>query len=80
MTLGARLILLREQLNSKMCPRCRLYYKKENRECPHCSKLNDRQVEELLQRSEDIAHGGVWYLIFLMAVLVGVVVFAISIF
>ena len=80
MTLVAKLILLREQLNSKMCPRCRLYFKKEKMECPHCSKLNDRQVEELLQRSDDIAHGSVWYLLFLMAVLVGLLILAVSIF
>lgn len=80
MTLGARLILLRDQLNSKMCPRCKLYYKKENKECPHCSKLNDHQVEELLQRTDEIAHGSAWYLIFLMTVIVGLLILAVLIF
>jgi hypothetical protein len=80
MTLGARLILLREQLNSKMCPRCRLYYKKKNKECPHCSKLNDSQVEDLLQRSDEITQGSIWYLIFLMIALAGLFVLAVSIF
>jgi len=80
MNLGAKLFLLIEQLNSRMCPRCRLYYKKEIPECPHCSKLNDNQVEDLLQRSDEIAHGSIWYLIFLMIALGGLLALAVSIF
>ena len=74
MSLGASLILLKEQLNSKMCPRCRLYYKRDKKECPHCSNLDDYQVYELLQKAEDLSHGSIWYLIFLMLLLLGAIV------
>ena len=80
MSLGASLILLKEQLNSKMCPRCRLYYRKDKKECPHCSDLNDHQVNELLQRAEDLTQGSIWHLIFLMLLLGGAIVLAVSIF
>jgi hypothetical protein len=80
MSLGARLILLREQLNSRRCPRCKLYYRKDKKDCPHCSDLNDAQVEELLQKAEGLTHGSIWYLIFLMLLLGGALVLAVSIF
>jgi len=46
MTLVAKLILLREQLNSKMCPRCRLYFKKEKEEKSVSVAIEEVQKED----------------------------------
>ena len=80
MSLGASLLLLKEQLNSKMCPRCRLYYPKDKKNCPHCFDLNDQQVDELLQKADNLSHGSIWYLIFVMLLIMGAIVLIVSIF
>jgi len=73
MSLGARLILLGQQLKSKksrQCSRCELFYHQSQENCPHCTGLSDRQVEELIENHKKIQTGNVLYLTFLFAALV----------
>jgi len=46
-----RLILLREQLKQKKCERCGLPLGTDRKKCPHCSGLNDMELERFLEES-----------------------------
>lgn len=78
MALGERLILLRHQLKapkSKQCERCHLFYEHSLAQCPHCTGLSDRQVEDL---QNDQKATGTANTLHLIKVLVGIcVLFAI---
>lgn len=66
MSLGGRLILLGEQLRSKkpkQCNRCSLPYDPEQTNCPHCTGLSDRQVEELKENNKNVQYGNIVYII-----------------
>ena len=73
MSLGARLILLGQQLRSKkpkQCGRCSLFYDERQENCPHCTGLSDRQVEELIENHKEIQTGNVLYIVFIFAALI----------
>ena len=66
MSLVGRLIVLREQLKSKkhkVCKRCSLPYDPKQKNCPHCTGLTDRQVEELKDSNQKIKYGNIVYII-----------------
>lgn len=72
MSLYARYILLREQLKSKktkICHRCNLPYNEAESDCPHCAGLNERQLEELIDKQKKIQTGNVFYIIFVFVLL-----------
>ena len=78
MSLGGRLILLSQQLRSKkprQCSRCSLFYDDGQENCPHCTGLTDRQVEELNENQKEIQTGNVLYILFIFAALI--IVFAV---
>ena len=77
--IGDRLILLREQLKSKkpnVCKRCSLPYGDNHKVCPHCAGLSERQVEELIQKTNRLQKNTIWYLVFILLVLGGLLVVA----
>ena len=49
MSVGARLILLWQELRQKKCVRCGLPLKDDPDKCPHCSGLDDLQLEQFLE-------------------------------
>ena len=66
MTVVGRLILLREQLKStkpKQCERCQLVYDSSLDNCPHCTGLSDREVEELKINNKKIQRANIIHLI-----------------
>lgn len=73
MSLGARLLLLSQQLRSKkfiQCKRCALFYETDQENCPHCTGLSDRQAEELIDDDNKIQIGNALYLVFLFTALI----------
>jgi len=73
MSLGGRLILLREQLKSKkpkLCSRCSLPYDPEKVNCPHCTGLSDREVEEVIEQNKKSQYATIRYLVLLFIGLV----------
>ena len=53
-----RFSLLKKQGRSKKCKRCGLSILiKQFDQCPHCSQLNDNQLESLLERIENESRG-----------------------
>ena len=72
MSLLARAILLRRQLKSnnlKQCNRCSLVYDRSLSQCPHCKGLNERQVEELIEKQKRIQIGSVLHILIVFGVL-----------
>ncbi len=73
MSLIARAILLRQQLKSKnklkQCPRCSLFYEQSQDHCPHCAGLNDRQIEELIERQKTFQTGNILHIVFVFSAL-----------
>jgi hypothetical protein len=66
MSLVGRLIVLREQLKSKkfkLCKRCSLPYDPKQINCPHCTGLTERQVEELKDSNKKLKFGNLVYII-----------------
>ena len=66
MSLVARLIVMKEQLKSKkhkVCKRCSLPYDPKQINCPHCTGLTDRQVEELKDNNKKLKYGNIVYII-----------------
>ena len=58
--------MLYQQLKSKkpkQCNRCSLPYDPEQINCPHCTGLSDRQVEELKENNKKVQYGNVIYLV-----------------
>ena len=77
--LGARLILLLQDLNRKRCKRCSLHYERHHDKCPHCSKMNDVELEIYLE-NRDIdpnAKSGL-YQFFIFAVIIIILIFLLS--
>ena len=70
--IGDRLILLGQQLKSKkpnVCKRCSLPYGDDHTVCPHCTGLSERQIEELIKKSNQAQLNTIWYLVFLLLML-----------
>jgi ribosomal protein L37E len=68
MFLGGRLLLLYQQLKSKkhkMCERCGRPYDAGQINCPHCSGLSERELEELMDRTRRSQRAVVGYIVFL---------------
>ena len=66
MLTGGRLFLLYQQLRSKKpkhCKRCSLPYDPEQKTCPHCTGLTERQVEALTDKHKKALYGTVVHLI-----------------
>ena len=66
MSLVARLIVMKEQLKSKkpkVCNRCSLPYDPKQTNCPHCTGLTDRQIEELKGDNKKVQYGNIVYII-----------------
>lgn len=51
MPVGARLIVLWQELRQKKCARCGLPLKGDSDKCPHCSGLDDLQLEQFLEEN-----------------------------
>ncbi|TYT75143.1 hypothetical protein [Desulfobotulus mexicanus] len=67
-----RLIMLRQQLRSKQpkqCRRCGLSYEDSKMNCPHCSGLSERELEELVRRKKAMIRGNVLHMLFVFAAL-----------
>ncbi len=72
MSLIARAILLRQQLKSKklkQCPRCSLFYEQSRDHCPHCTGLNNRQIEDLMERQKSFQTGNILHIVFVFGAL-----------
>ena len=70
MSLVGRLIVLREQLKSKkfkLCKRCSLPYDPKQINCPHCTGLTERQVEELKDNNKKVQYGNIVYIIIVIS-------------
>ncbi len=66
---GGRLFLLYQQLKSKkpkLCNRCSLPYDPEQTNCPHCTGLTERQVEELKENNKKVQYTNIVYLILVL--------------
>ena len=51
MSLGARLYLLSKQITQKKCKRCGLPTSQPVKSCPHCSKLNNYELDRFLEEN-----------------------------
>ncbi len=78
MSLIAKLITLRRDLKAKKpnrCERCGLYYKEDQKECPHCKGLPDGEVARLQDREQKTQFGNIWHLVLVfvgLAILFGI--------
>ena len=66
MSLIAKLITLRRDLNAKKpnrCDRFGLYYSDAHKECPHCEGLSNEEVAALQNRQQKTQFGNIWHLI-----------------
>ena len=56
--LSVKMEQMRRQGPSKKCERCGLsYFTNKFNQCPHCSDLNDNQLQSLLHRIEAESYG-----------------------
>jgi hypothetical protein len=72
MSLIAKAILLRKQLksdNTKQCGRCLQVYDRRLDHCPHCTGLDDRQVELLKNEQKGMQIGNVLHILLVFGVL-----------
>ncbi len=79
MSLLARLILLRQELNKIRCGRCGLYYEKQHPQCPHCRDMNAARLKAFLEESgiDPAAKSGMGQFLVLAAIIV-VAIFLLS--
>jgi hypothetical protein len=72
MSLIAKAILLRKQLksdHSKQCGRCLQVYDRRLDQCPHCTGMDDRQVELLKNEQKGMQIGNVLHILLVFGVL-----------
>lgn len=63
-----RLILLKQQMKSKgpkLCPRCLNAYDPEQVNCPHCTGLSEREVEDLIEKNKKVQYTTICYIVLL---------------
>jgi hypothetical protein len=59
---------------TRKCPRCELRYPLDSEQCPHCSGLSDREVDELKLKveQEHEAHANLGKLLLYLAALIAI--------
>jgi len=60
---------------TKKCPRCKLRYRWREKQCTHCSKLSDNEVEKLKSRYAEEHKGnaqlGRWFIFLAVLITMG---------